>query len=406
MDWLLFYRLIDAVRDSLDRAGRHGYTLSRADRHDVWLDLSWLQDFLDDAGYESIPLMWEGRSLPAHDTITVHSRASERELWRSDRTGDILLCEDALLAAVTVVGGDGIPETHLVVGERSPDALQRLLRKYGAYAHDRARDAAWITVIGGDPLPRPHGLDWNSLILEPRFREDLRNQVSSFFELRPDYERMRIPHRRGLLFTGPPGNGKTSALRLIASDRREPFFTYTLTKFSDRTELDEAFDRAALEAPSILCFEDVDSLFCDSLGLSHFLNRIDGIHPLEGVLILATTNHPDKLDAALTERPSRFDRIFHFGNPGPAERRRYLSGAFGAAFDERLVTATDGFSMAQVKEVRVSACLGAIHAGLREPTLAAALESIERMRGQRSVLQQEWEPGRTIAGFQWSRSTS
>jgi hypothetical protein len=404
MDTVFFYRLIDAVRDSLDRAGRHGYTLHRAERHEVWLDLGWLQDHLEAAGHESVPLMWEGRALAAHEGLKVHARAPQRELWRTDRTGAILLSDDALIAAVTVLPDDGMKDTFVIVGERAPGALQRLIDRYGAYARERARTWPWITVIGGDPLPRPRGLEWESLILPPGFRDDLRRQVGSFFELREDYARLKIPHRRGLLFTGPPGNGKTSALRLIASERVEPFFTYTMTNWTDRSELDEAFDKAALEAPSILCFEDVDSLFHENAGLSHFLNRIDGLHPLEGVLILATTNHPEQLDAALTERPSRFDRVYHFGNPGPEERRRYLREGFGAAYDERLVIETEGFSMAQVKEVRVSACLEAIHAGLGGPTMSAALASIARMRGQRAVVEREREPGRTIVGFQWSRS--
>src|SRR5204862_4261369 len=100
-------------------------------------------------------------------------------------------------------------------------------------------------------------------------REDLRRQVSSFFALETEYARLKIPHRRGLLFAGPPGNGKTSALRIIASDRKEPFSTFTLTKESERSELDQAFDQAARDAPSILCFEVVDSLFQDHHGLSH-----------------------------------------------------------------------------------------------------------------------------------------
>ena len=51
-------------------------------------------------------------------------------------------------------------------------------------------------------------------------------------------------------------------------------------------------------APSILCLEDVDSLLTRDGSLSHFLNRLDGLAPLEGVLILATTNHPEDLDEA------------------------------------------------------------------------------------------------------------
>jgi hypothetical protein len=406
MDTIFYYRLMDAVRDSLDRAGRHGYTLYRAENHEAWLDLIWLQEYLDERGHEAVPLHWEGRALCVHDVVKVPSRASERELHRFNRTGAILLRDDALVAAVTILSDDAVQETFVVVGECSQGALQRLATHYGEYSRSRARASPWITVIGKDPVPRPRGLTWDSLVLEPGLRDELRRQVDSFFAMAPEYERLKIPHRRGLLFAGPPGNGKTSALRIIASERPEPFFTFTLTKYSDRSEVDEAFDKAALEAPSILCFEDVDSLFQDNFGLSHFLNRIDGIHPLEGVLILATTNHPEQLDSALTERPSRFDRIFTFGNPGPEQRRQYLREGFGPAFDELLVDETDGFSMAQLKEVRVGSCLEAIQEALPGPTASAAIKVIRRLRGQRVELSNDWGPGRTIVGFQWSRTAT
>jgi len=404
MDTVFLYRLIEAVRDSLDRCGRPPFVLRRLLRHEAWLDLDVLQDYLEGLGHESVPLVWEGRSLPAHDSVRLNTRAGGRSLFRVDRTGAILLCGEALVAAVTVTPSDGCADTLVVVGERSPGALRELLDGYRDFARRWSRNPEWITVIGGEFLPRPRGLTWDSLVLDPAFRDDLRGQVSAFFARREEYARMGVAHRRGMLFTGPPGNGKTSALRVIASLRDEPFILHKVNNRTDSDDLDQAFDRAASEAPSILVFEDVDSLF-DACSLSHFLNRIDGLHPLEGVLILATTNHPEKLDPALTERPSRFDRLFHFGNPAAKERRKFLAEGLASIFDERLVTATQDFSMAQLKEVRVSACLEAIHEGRRGPTLEGAFRAIERLRGQRGIVERGGEPERTI-GFQWTRGTA
>jgi len=403
MDKVILYRLMDAVRDSLDRAGRHGFTLFRLDLAEAWFDLSWLQDYLEESGHDSVPLLWEGRPFPPHDTLRILDAEPDRRIQRQCRTGEILLREDVLLAAVTVVHDNGREETIVVGGEFAPGAFRRFYDAYDVYHRRRSRDWPWIYVVGGDPLPRPRNLDWNALVLPPDFKEAFRREVTFFFDHEDAFRRMRIPHRRGLLLTGPPGNGKTSALRMVASDRPEPFFTCQITDLTDRSEVDDAFDKAARDAPSILCFEDLDTLFKDDLGLSHFLNRLDGLHQLEGVLVLATTNHPDDLDEALTHRPSRFDCIFHFGNPGADERRRFLVDGLGPSFDERLVSRTAGFSMAQVKEVRVAACVEAIRRGLAEPSIEAALEAISRMKGTKEVARQDWEPERTIAGFQWFR---
>src|SRR5436190_5179685 len=180
MDTIFFYRLMDAVRDSLDRSGRHGYTLYRVQSHELWLDLEWLQDFLEQRVYESVPLMWDGRALPVHDVVKVLPRSGERDLWRFNRSGAILLYEDALVAAVTILDDRAYDDTVVIVGERSGGALKRLVAEYGSYARQRARSSPWITVIGKDPVPRPRGLAWESLFLAPGLREDLRRQVSSF----------------------------------------------------------------------------------------------------------------------------------------------------------------------------------------------------------------------------------
>src|SRR6185295_17220656 len=400
MDTVFFYRLMDAVRDSLHRAGRESYTLDRLLGYETWLDLGEFQAFLQETGHEAVPLSWEGRDLSPFRDLRINVRIGDRRLRSLGSSGRIHLCKDALVAPVSLFAGDGMMVDYIVVGERRQGALQELLDAYAAYSRHRSRCEPRITVINQDPLPRPQGIDWDSIVLDPAFRDDLRGTVDAFFAMREQYDRMKVAHRRGLLFTWPPGNGKTSAIRIIASTRTEPFILYSMTTCTDDSDLDKAFNTAALAAPAILCFEDVDSVFGNASTLSHFLNRIDGLHPLEGVLLLATTNHPDKLDPALTERPSRFDRIFHFGNPAAPERRRALSDGLGDVFHESLVRETDGFSMAQIKEVRVSACLEAIHAGLPGPTLAGALRSIARLKGQKGAADRDWEPVREI-GFRW-----
>lgn len=67
------------------------------------------------------------------------------------------------------------------------------------------------------------------------------------------------------------------------------------------------FEKARSEAPCVLILEDLDSLITDQ-NRSFFLNQLDGLEGNDGLLIIGTTNHFEKLDPALSTRPSRFDR--------------------------------------------------------------------------------------------------
>jgi transitional endoplasmic reticulum ATPase len=67
------------------------------------------------------------------------------------------------------------------------------------------------------------------------------------------------------------------------------------------------FEKARSQAPCVLILEDLDSLITDH-NRSFFLNQIDGLDSNDGLLVIGTTNHFEKLDPALSTRPSRFDR--------------------------------------------------------------------------------------------------
>lgn len=70
--------------------------------------------------------------------------------------------------------------------------------------------------------------------------------------------------------------------------------------------MQQVFSQARLLAPCVLILEDLDNMINPS-NRSFFLNQIDGITPNNGVLVIATTNFLEKLDPALSKRPSRFD---------------------------------------------------------------------------------------------------
>ena len=71
--------------------------------------------------------------------------------------------------------------------------------------------------------------------------------------------------------------------------------------------MSQVFGRARAEAPCVLILEDLDSLINDA-NRSFFLNQLDGLENNDGLLVIGSTNHYDRLDPAITKRPSRFDR--------------------------------------------------------------------------------------------------
>lgn len=75
----------------------------------------------------------------------------------------------------------------------------------------------------------------------------------------------------------------------------------------EEASMAEVFNKARQMSPCIVVLEDLDSLINDG-NRSFFLNQLDGLERNDGLLIIGTTNHFDRLDPGLSSRPSRFDR--------------------------------------------------------------------------------------------------
>ncbi len=209
---------------------------------------------------------------------------------------------------------------------------------------------------------------FDNLILRGSLKQDIREDLEQFFAARSTYETYNIPWKRGILFVGPPGNGKTHAVKAIINAMDQPCLyvkSFRIERRPDEYSIGEVFDRARKAAPCILVLEDLDSLLTPQ-NRSFFLNELDGFAANIGLVILATTNHPEQLDPSILDRPSRFDRKYPFDLPEQPERLAYIA-MWNATLQEtlqasdaavsKLSEATEGFSFAYIKELFLSSMM-------------------------------------------------
>ena len=122
---------------------------------------------------------------------------------------------------------------------------------------------------------------------------------------------------------------------------------------------------------------------------SFFLNQLDGFEENHGLIVLATTNHPERIDVAIVDRPSRFDRKYHFGLPSKTEQQTFLESWRQRLSQETLwqadevaavVSVTEGFSFAYLKELVVSAVMEWLQAD--EKSFAKILKTQAELLGK------------------------
>lgn len=209
---------------------------------------------------------------------------------------------------------------------------------------------------------------FDNLVLPAALKEEIQADFRQFFAAREVYDRYRIPWKRGVLFLGPPGNGKTHTVKALINQLDQPCLYVKSLKAryaTDHETIHAVFERARQTTPCLLIMEDLDSLINDR-NRSFFLNELDGFASNTGVVVIATTNHPDRLDPAILDRPSRFDRKYTFELPASEEREAYIT-RWNATLEPDLrlsfsgiaeiAALTDGFSFAYLKELFLSSMM-------------------------------------------------
>ena len=183
------------------------------------------------------------------------------------------------------------------------------------------------------------------------------------------FERMGIDPPRGVLLYGPPGTGKTMLAKAIATESQANFISIkgpeVLSKWVGESEkkLREIFRKAKQASPAIVFLDELDSIAPQrgsGEGESHHSNRLvdqlltsmDGLESLVGVIVVAATNRPELIDAALL-RTGRFDRLLMVPAPDLVARQEILAiHTKGIPLDkvdlDELAKRTDGYTGADI----------------------------------------------------------
>ena len=213
----------------------------------------------------------------------------------------------------------------------------------------------------------------------------------------------KIP--RGVLLVGPPGTGKTLLSKAVAGEANVPFFIISGSEFVElfvgagAARVRDLFEQAKKKAPCIIFIDELDAIGKSRSGsmgvvggndereqtLNQLLTEMDGFNVSDKpVIVLAATNQPETLDAALL-RPGRFDRQVLVDRPDLSGRRTILE-IYGNKVKldpsvdmESIAAATSGFAGADLANLVNEAALLAARADRKTVIQADLQEAIERV---------------------------
>ncbi|MCS6959598.1 MAG: ATP-dependent zinc metalloprotease FtsH [Pseudanabaenaceae cyanobacterium SKYGB_i_bin29] len=210
----------------------------------------------------------------------------------------------------------------------------------------------------------------------------------------------KIP--KGVLLVGPPGTGKTLLARAVAGEAGVPFFSISGSEFVEMfvgvgaSRVRDLFEQAKANAPCIVFIDEIDAVGRQrgaGLGggndereqtLNQLLTEMDGFEGNTGIIIIAATNRPDVLDAALL-RPGRFDRQVVVDRPdfnGRLEILKVHAKGKTLAKDvdlEKIARRTPGFTGADLSNLLNEAAILAARRNLTEISMDEINDAVDRV---------------------------
>ncbi len=229
-------------------------------------------------------------------------------------------------------------------------------------------------------------------------------EIVDFLKNPDRYRKLGASIPKGVLLSGPPGTGKTLLARAVAGEADVPFFSLSASEFVEMvvgvgaSRVRDLFEQAKKEAPAIIFIDELDAIGRARGGgggmggghdereqtLNQILTEMDGFTGSEGVIVLAATNRPEILDAALL-RPGRFDRRLTVNPPDKEGRRAILEiHTRSVPLDDdvdlgRIAASTSGMVGADLRNLVNEAALNAARRDHKQVNASDFFDAFERI---------------------------
>lgn len=222
-----------------------------------------------------------------------------------------------------------------------------------------------INFTGRINIIKPQGKEWDSIIIDDDMKKEIQANTTDFLRRGELWNKCGIPLKRGVILAGEPGVGKTIICKALISEANGVTCITTdpyAINYDDY--ITRLYELAEDLKPSMVFIEDIDCIGQSRMEFMHhgqpalltLLDVLDGVEEQSGVVSVATTNCLEFLDKALSERPSRFDRVIRLVRPSIEQRRKLIQRLstkipLPEDIQEYISRKSDNLTPAQIQEI-------------------------------------------------------